>query len=38
MGRHGAPCRCRLQGVDPYDYLIDVLQRVATHPPCYVPQ
>jgi hypothetical protein len=23
---------CRLQGVDPYVYLIDVLQRVATHP------
>jgi len=23
---------CRLQGVDPYTYLIDVLQRVATHP------
>ncbi len=23
---------CRLQGVDPYDYLVDVLQRVATHP------
>lgn len=23
---------CRLQGIDPYTYLIDVLQRVATHP------
>jgi transposase len=23
---------CRLQGVDPYTYLVDVLQRVATHP------
>jgi len=23
---------CRLQGVDPYDYLVDVLQRVGTHP------
>ena len=23
---------CRLQGVDPYDYLVDVLQRVAEHP------
>ena len=23
---------CRLQGVDPYNYLVDVLQRVATHP------
>ncbi len=23
---------CRLQGIDPYDYLVDVLQRVATHP------
>jgi len=23
---------CRLQGVDPYVYLVDVLQRVATHP------
>ena len=22
---------CRLQGVNPYDYLVDVLQRVATH-------
>ena len=23
---------CRLQGLDPYDYLVDVLQRVGTHP------
>ncbi len=23
---------CRLHGVDPYDYLVDVLQRVAVHP------
>lgn len=23
---------CRLHGVDPYDYLVDVLQRVASHP------
>lgn len=23
---------CRLQGVDPYTYLVDVLQRVQTHP------
>lgn len=23
---------CRLQGVHPYTYLVDVLQRVATHP------
>jgi len=23
---------CRLHQVDPYDYLVDVLQRVATHP------
>lgn len=23
---------CRLQGVDPYTYLVDVLQRVSTHP------
>jgi len=24
---------CRLQGVDPYTYLVDVLQRVSLHPP-----
>jgi transposase len=23
---------CRLQGIDPYTYLVDVLQRVAEHP------
>ncbi|MDA3921162.1 MAG: transposase domain-containing protein [Salinisphaera sp.] len=23
---------CRLQGVDPYTYLVDVLQRVGIHP------
>lgn len=23
---------CRLQGIDPYTYFVDVLQRVATHP------
>ncbi|MCL5051647.1 IS66 family transposase [Acidithiobacillus acidisediminis] len=23
---------CRLQGIDPYDYLVDVLQRVGQHP------
>ncbi|MBU2763000.1 IS66 family transposase [Acidithiobacillus caldus] len=23
---------CRLQGIDPYDYLVDVLQRAGTHP------
>ena len=23
---------CRLHGVDPYTYLVDVLQRIATHP------
>ncbi len=23
---------CRLHGVDPYAYLVDVLQRVAVHP------
>ena len=25
-------CSCRLQGVDPFTYLVDVLQRVSTHP------
>ncbi len=25
-------CSCRLQGVDPYTYLIDVMQRVGQHP------
>ena len=23
---------CRLQGVDPYKYLVDVLQRISEHP------
>ncbi len=23
---------CRLQGIDPYDYLVDVLQRIDSHP------
>jgi transposase len=23
---------CRLQGINPYDYLVDVLQRVSLHP------
>jgi transposase len=27
---------CRLQGVDPYVYLVDVLQRIDTHPACEV--
>lgn len=29
---HSLLATCRLQGVDPYTYLVDVLQRVATHP------
>ena len=29
---------CRLQGVDPYTYLVDVLQRVDTHPQSLVRQ
>jgi transposase len=29
---------CRLQGVDPYVYLVDVLQRVSTHPASAVHQ
>jgi len=29
---------CRLQGVDPYTYLVDVLQRVDTHPQSLVQQ
>src|SRR5262249_7643798 len=28
---------CRLQGVDPYVYLVDVLQRIDTHPAFEVP-
>ena len=27
---------CRLHGIDPYDYLVDVLQRVAVHPAAQV--
>ena len=23
---------CRLQGINPYDYLVDVLQRISLHP------
>jgi transposase len=23
---------CRLQGIDPYKYLVDVLQRISSHP------
>src|SRR5262249_1364282 len=29
---HGLIATCSLHGVDPYVYLVDVLQRVATHP------
>jgi transposase len=29
---------CRLQGVDPYTYLVDVLQRVQTHPAARVAE
>lgn len=29
---------CRLHGVDPFTYLVDVLQRVATHPAAQVDQ
>lgn len=29
---------CRLHGVDPYDYLVDVLQRVGQHPASLVEQ
>ena len=25
-------CTCKIQGVDPYDYLVDVLQRISSHP------
>ncbi len=25
-------CTCKIQGVDPYDYLVDVLQRISLHP------
>ena len=29
---------CRLHGIDPYDYLVDVLQRVGQHPACQVQE
>ncbi len=29
---HSLLATCKLQGVDPYTYLVDVLQRVETHP------
>jgi transposase len=29
---HSLIVTCRLHGIDPYDYLVDVLQRVAEHP------
>jgi hypothetical protein len=29
---------CRLHDVDPYDYLVDVLQRVGQHPASQVEQ
>ena len=25
-------CTCKIHGVDPYDYLVDVLQRISVHP------
>jgi len=25
-------CTCKLHGVDPYEYLVDVLQRISSHP------
>ncbi len=25
-------CTCKIQGVNPYDYLVDVLQRISSHP------
>lgn len=35
---HSLIATCRLHGVDPYDYLVDVLQRVASHPATEVAQ
>ncbi len=35
---HSLICTCRLHGLDPYDYLVDVLQRVAIHPAAQVAQ
>ena len=29
---------CRLQRIDPYTYLIDILQRVGQHPAARVPE
>lgn len=29
---------CRLHGIDPYDYFVDVLQRVGTHPAARVAE
>jgi transposase len=29
---------CRLHGIDPYDYFVDVLQRVGQHPASQVQQ
>ena len=29
---HSLLATCRLQGIDPYTYLVDVLQRVESHP------
>jgi transposase len=29
---------CRLHGIDPYDYLVDVLQRIAQHPAARVAE
>jgi len=29
---------CRLHGIDPYDYLVDVLQRVGVHPAARVAE
>ena len=31
-------CTCRLQGINPYTYLVDVLQRIAIHPDSAVEQ
>ncbi len=29
---------CRLHGIDPYDYVVDVLQRIGQHPASQVHQ
>ena len=31
-------CTCRLHGINPYTYLVDVLQRIAIHPDSAVEQ